>query len=214
MPCLSRIVLALSLMVPGLASPASAQEAQPWEKDENRLRQEAKALFEVALAELDPPPRSCELDKAWDSYSVPYEFAKKYPGHTIISDLAGLKIGATTAGILAPLGKHPEWFCSFSEFYQELEMRIGKDMAARRTGESPPSDNHSILRRQYSFPVFDRNFRTAILIRDVSSNGWYIGKDGRVRQPFDMVIRAFVYRKSNGRWKLIKQNALAHGHGG
>ena len=206
---LSRIVLGLllALPVPAPPSPARAQAAELSKAEEYRLRQEAKGLFEAVLAEPGPAPGTCGLDKEWASRLVPYRLARKHLGHTALADLNGLETGATTAEILDSPGKHPEWFCGVEEFRRELQGRKDKTLAAGRAGEGADSLRGSMPQLDFSFPVFDMTFRTAIVVRSSSYYGWFM-RDGQLQQSLALFVDALVYRKTNGRWRLVEDERL------
>ncbi len=59
----------------------------------------------------------------------------------------------------------------------------------------------------FSFPVFDKSFRTAIVVRSSSFHGWFI-RDGQLQQSLGLFVDALVYRKANGRWRLVEDERL------
>lgn len=213
-PLCRRTILTLCLTLLTIApfSLASAEEPELWKKHEQRLKAEATALFKVILAELETAPERCLFGNQWSSYPVPYELANKYLGHAIHTDIRGLKIGAKKAEILDPSGTHPESFCSPEEFYREGQQRIEKVLAAERTGEKRDPNVSSKSDWHFTFPVFDKKFRTAVVVRHSSNSRWFVS-DGRLLRPFSMSGGARLYRKVNGRWQLITHKPLYWGSG-
>jgi hypothetical protein len=104
--------------------------------------------------------------------------------------------------------------CSFQELQEELSRRINKALAAGSVGEKVDPELYTTINRgSFSFPVFDRKFQTALVIRHASSHRWLV-RDGKVRRLFDQTGGVEVYRKKKGRWRFIKHENAYHTHGG
>ena len=205
MPHFSRIVLALILILPAIApsSLAAGDEAEYLRKQERRLEREATNLFKVVLAEFGNAPGRCWFSTDWYSREVPYHLARQYLGRRIRSDVTSPKVGVTTAEILDPAGTHPERFCNTEEFREALQGRMDESLATN----SSDSATNSVPQRDFSFPVFDRTFRTAIVLRSSSYYGWFM-RDGQLQQSLGLVVDALVYRKANGQWRLVDDERL------
>jgi len=191
----------------------AADEAELWKKQEKRLNREAKALFKFILEDLDRDRKQCELPDSWRSESVPYAIAKQYLHHTIRADLRALEVEATTAEILDPAGKYPQSFCSEEQFFKEQKVRDDERKSAEIGAGVKDPDRYEMYRLDYTFPIFDRTYRTAIVMVDSSHHDWYKAKDGKVYQRFGGQGGAQVYRKKNGHWRLLKYIPFYSTHG-
>lgn len=214
-PRCRRTILTLCLTLLAIApfSLASAEEPELWKKQEKRLMQEATALFKVILGKLNRERKQCELPDEWRSESVPYFVAKHYLSHTTHADLRALRVEATTAEILDPAGKYPESYCSQDEFDKEQKTRDDYFGSGKIVPDVKYSDRYNMYRVDYTFPIFDKNYWTAVVMVESSSNDWYRTKSGQVQQRFGQQGGAWIYRKKYGRWQLFKYKPFFHTHG-
>jgi hypothetical protein len=194
-------------------SVVAANEAELWKKQEKRLKLEATALFKFILGELDRERKQCELPDSWRSESVPYPIAKQYLDHTINADLRALEIETTTAEILDPAGKYPESFCSEDEFFKEQKIRRDERESGNINTDVKDSNRYEMYRVDYTFPIFDKNYRTAVIMVESSNHDWYKGKNGQIYERFGQQGGAWIYRKKNGHWRLLKYIPSFHTHG-
>lgn len=202
----SRITRALCVTAfVSLASSGSRAEAEGdkvREKLSKREEQEAKALFKLVLEEMGRKPQRCELLKQWSSDTpVPYNAAHRYLGHNVHGELTAPERSIKPDAILDPEGEFPDSFCNYAEFAQEQIIR-DNELTQRR--DAIRSDRYVMPRLSYTFPIFDKNFRTAIIVGLSSWESWSVAGKDEVQRKLESYGFQRVYRKQNGRWRLLK----------
>ncbi len=214
------LTLSVIFFLPVGRGQASAGELPDWQKAQNRLRQEAIALFQVIHqrrdAALEHRPTPCEFRTEWDDYPVPDTIARDYLGLRIPADLVPSMIVGSPTEIMDPSRKFPEAFCAKADD----ELRLSFIVESLKRGELKDEGNpdlksrwYEILRIEYTFPVFDRTYRRAIVMTTSTSRFWYRKPDGVFRGGLDMLVGASIYEKRKGRWRFLRYENVAHGHG-
>jgi hypothetical protein len=202
----TRITLALCIMafvsLASLGTGAEEADDKVWEKLRMREEQEAKDLFKVVLAEVGRKPQHCELFKKWSLYaSIPYNAAHRYLGHNVYGELNAPERSVKPNAILDPEGRFPESFCDYGEFEREQVIR-DKELTERR--DAIRSDRYVMSQGSYAFPIFDKNFRTAIIVGFSSRKSWSVAGKDEVQRESESYEFQRVYRKQNGHWRLLK----------
>jgi hypothetical protein len=199
-----RTSLALCIMAFVSLASSGAEEVDDkvWEKLSMREEQEAKDLFKVVLAEIGRKPQRCELFRRWPFYtSIPYNTAHRYLGHNVYGKLRAPERSVIPNEILDPEGKFPESFCDYDEFEQEQIIR-DKELTERR--DAIRSDRYVMPQLSYTFPAFDKSFRTAIIMAFSSRESWSVAGKDEVQRESESYGFQQIYRKQNGRWRLLK----------
>lgn len=187
-----------------LATPASG--AEEWEVYQARLKREAIVLFSSVLADRDSKFNRCELSTEWLDYAVPSSIAREALRTTVHADLSAPHHATDPREVLDPSGAVKDRFCD-----KETYERWRKSLADRLSTEPSIDTSHATI--EYSFPIFDQDFRTAVFVRS-SFYGWFYKKpEGPVRPRMESATWAEVYRKIRGKWRQQKQIFLAAGHG-
>ena len=170
----------------------------------DRLAAEARALFPAVLAD-EPPAQQCGYDAVWQNDAIPDYIAAKYFGLRVHAGLSPPEQTNDLQAILDPTGRQPAAFCSDADLadYEEARYKAMKDDAS--------SSSMEITTRHFTFPVFDADYKTAILVVTGRRDTWYRAdkqtgsfKRGDVgRAPPDVASVAKVFRKTPKGWKLI-----------
>jgi hypothetical protein len=184
------------------SSGAGAEDDKVWEKLIMREEQEAKDLFKLVLEEMGRRPQRCEVLKQWPhDTSIPYNAAHRYLGHNIYGELKAPERSVEPNAIVDPEGRFPESFCDYDEFEQEQIIR-DKELTERR--DAIRSDRYVMPQLSYAFPTFDKTFRTAIVMGFSSRGSWSVAGKDEVQRESESYGFQRVYRKQNGRWRLLK----------
>jgi hypothetical protein len=212
--------LSLALGSAGL-HPVAAGEPTSWEKHQSRFRDESVALFQVILDEQKKEQEkefsSCEIRAEWFDYSVPQSIASTYFGLTIPADLSPSYTPGEPREILDPKGVMQDAFCLAKEDDEKqhllLESLKQENLRSDKEPEKRPRSPRN-RRFEYTVPIFDRHYRRAVVIGSARNSWWWVQPDGPLRSGFDLDIWASIYVKRKGRWKLLKHESVASGHGG
>lgn len=210
-----------AILLPAVGSGQAAAGGPPdWQKAQDRLQQEAVELFRVILQEretgLQRKPEPCEFRTEWDNYPITWIVARDYFGLKVPAELVPWMIAGSPMEIMDPSGKMPEAFCAEADD----ELRLSFVVESFRRGELKDekrsiggTHRFEIFRIEYTFPVFDRKYRRAIVMRTSINRSWYRKRDGVVRRGLDMLVGASIYEKRKGRWRFLRHENVAHGHG-
>ncbi|MBZ6074762.1 hypothetical protein [Microvirga puerhi] len=187
-----------------------------WEKHQRKLKQEAVELFQAVLSEIEYKPKRCEFQIDWHDYAVPEEVARSYLKSTIHADLVPPHHATTPAEILDPAGAIREAFCTEEEekkWQSSLVEELSAKDVASKSGDGPASSQFSTLRREYTFPIFDKNFRRAVIIVSGIERSWSRRPNGQIGRWMHLMGGASIYEKRNGQWRFLKHENLFHGSG-
>jgi hypothetical protein len=194
------------------ANATLASELDTWEKAQERLKQEAIELFRVVLQDSKEKPAPCEFRAKWLEYPIPAH----YFGSQLSADLVPSSIPADPAEILDPSGSMREAFCN--EVDDELRLSFLIESLRRKELRDQRNPKNllnwfRISRREYTFPIFDKNYRRAVIVSSNMGRSWYWKSDGQFRTGIENDVGASIYEKRNGRWRFIKYHLFAAGHG-
>ena len=185
-------------------TPASG--AHEWEVYQGRLKREAIGLFSTVLADRNTGFDKCELSTEWLDYAVPSSIARESLRTTVHADLSPPHHATDPQEVLDPSRAMRDRFCD-----KETFERLRKSLADLLNAEPSIDTTHGKI--EYSFPIFDKNFRTAVFVRS-SFYGWFYKKpESPVRPRLETATWAEVYRKIRGKWRRQKPVFLAAGHG-
>jgi hypothetical protein len=213
-----RTILALYLCLLWLAQclTASAGELDAWEKQRQRLKREAISLFQAVLQEeLDGKPDQCQFRTKWNDYAVPSSIAHEYFGVKVPADLTPSSEAGEPEDILDPTGTIRDAFCDELNDDLRLAYVIESFRRGEPTAEVSPRSHSSwieIFRREHTFPIFDKDYRRAVIISTGTRRFWY-KRDGRFRGGLEGGAFASIYQKRHGRWQLLKHEFLSSWHG-
>ncbi len=182
------VAAAISLAMTGMAKAGEGD-------DQARLKAEAKALFHVVLADEHVPER-CELDVEWDTYPIPESVAREYLGLKIHAELSSPFSGTDPREIL-DLGANSDAFCD-----QETAKKLQDDRLKEfQEGSDKTLD---VSGTRYTFPVFDGDYKTAILVVSHSNLEWYRKPEGIMNFPLGSALGyAAIYTLNDGVWKRL-----------
>jgi hypothetical protein len=193
------------------APTALSGEYDAWKRTQGRLKQEALELFRVVLADDREKPATCEFRTKWLEYPVPAH----YFGSKILADLVPIA-SADPAEIMDPSGTMPSAFCS--EANDELRLSFIVESLKRKElrDEKDPTKRlnwFEISRREYTFPIFDKTYRRAVIVGSNVRRFWYWHPNGKFRLGIESALGASIFEKRNGRWRFIKFELFSTGHG-
>ncbi len=195
-----------------VADNTQASEISVWEKARERQKQEAINLFRVVLQDDEEKPAPCEFRAKWLEYPIPAQ----YFGSKIPADLVPSNIPADPSEIMDPSGTMREAFCNEADDELRLSFLI-ESLRRKELWDEKNSRNRlnwfKIFRREYTFPIFDRNYRRAIIVSSGLERFWYWKPDGPFRHGLHLMGGASIYEKRKGRWRFIKHHNLFHGQG-
>lgn len=194
---------------------ASTFQSVAAENLQKRLKHEAVALFQVILGKNGQRGR-CSLASQWLNYPVPREVARKHLGLTLHADLVAPHHATTPAEVLDPSGVMRDAFCDEKQAEQWTTARVEDFRSGTlQIEKSPPYSEPQLViaRKEYSFPVFDRRYRRAIVVVSSHSRNWSKNPEGGLRRPgLEMQGVAGIYAKRNGAWRLVTNEPLFSGH--
>jgi hypothetical protein len=206
--------LVLSLCVYGAAGVAAAcaTEMDIWQKTRERLKREAIELFRVILQDQKEQPAPCEFRAKWLKYPIPAQ----YFGSHFHADFVPSNIPAHPAEVLDPSGAMGNAFCNEAE--DELRLSFLVESLQRkelRDDKDPKSllNGFAVTRREYTFPIFDKNYRRAVIVSSNLKRSWYWWPNGKFRPGIESGVGASFYEKRDGRWRFIKYRLFAAAHG-
>jgi hypothetical protein len=195
------VVVAICLFPPGVSR---AEDLN------SRAIREAKALFDVAIGDksnlFKPPGARCRFDTQWPKATggelpptnIPGVLARQYLGLRDHAPLVHPSIAPSLQEILDPEAEHPLAFCSDDSRRNFTEEH-------RRNVESGEEEDYWTFHDTYSFPLFEKGFRKAIIIVTHSS-GLFHNRSGG--WPGFINCAAEVYTKSGREWRLVKSVEL------
>jgi hypothetical protein len=204
---LSRISFALyaALLAATTPTPATAEETL------ERLKREATKLFQSVVKHEAVKRDRCSLDSEWldHVYSVPYEVAKQHFGLTIHADLVATDHATKPAEVIDPAGTMTEAFCNDEDATKRTNALREEFKRGSLTENGHLGSRLWITRIGYSFPVFDRDYKRAIIVVSASGRGAYKTPDGGVRgYPAEGQLSVEVYIKRKGVWRFLAREVL------
>jgi len=175
----------------------------------SRIIRETKALFDMAIGDksnlFEPPGARCRFDTQWPKASggelptnIPDALARQQLGLREGAPLVHPSVTPSLQEFLDPEAEHPLAFCSDETRRNYMEEH-------RRNVESGEEEDYWTLHDTYSFPLFDKEFRKAIIIVTHSSGVFHNRSGG---WPGSINCAAQVYAKSEGVWRLVKSVEL------
>jgi hypothetical protein len=178
-----------------------------------QLIREARAVLTIAIGDEDRffklPGARCALDTSWPKIyrgtfgmpatsEIPDALARQYLNLRAHGTLYAPDVDVTLQQLLDPKNQHATAFCSEDERRTFIVEHRGKV-------ESGEDEDFVTSHETLSFPVFDDDFRNAVIIV-ISSWGVFHNHHGGV--PGIINCAAEVYSKENGVWRLVKSETL------
>jgi hypothetical protein len=192
------------------AEPRDVVAAEP----SARLTLEAIALFRSVVKHKLGELGSCALADRWNHYPVPEKLARRHLGMKLHAELVSPSTATTPAEVIDPQGAIRQAFCSNAEAARQMEAQVEDFRRGALNIEKGPFDVHPRLRvviRDYSFPVFDRGYRRAVIVITYTSRDWVKVSDGEVRSlGLSGAGEAVVYAKHGGLWQSVAREHLFH----
>lgn len=186
-----------------------------------RDKREARLIFDTLGRVREQITKRCGIGDRWYHGAVPYETARRYLGLTLRADVVVENPQVAVHEVIDPGGKLREAFCSgnqeaklFAELKREVESAPSvDDFFGPRDPLNPirPPTHESFT---FSFPVFDRAHRRAVVISVYSTQGFIkSGKLGEVRPCCSMLASdSHIFAKRRGEWTLLRTERLWHAH--
>jgi hypothetical protein len=166
-----------------------------------RLAKEAKALFRVILLK-EQGWRRCGFAMTWLSYPIPAQIARRHFGLTLHAELSAPDPGINPPDILDPENKNAEAFCGLDE-----QKKADDEGRKAVEGGADTSPGRSVV--DYAFPIFDMNFRKAVVIEEHAlTAGWRQTASGVKQTHGGVGIDAVVFAKVRGIWRETARETL------
>lgn len=180
----------------------------------DQISMEARALFEGSLRRRSRRPARCEISAEWLP-RPPYveRSATRHLGLAAPIDPQG-QTGVIVAQIVDPANAHPRAFCDEDQLAayaaDPREATYGLPLAG--LGVYAPT----MEQEAYSFPLFDRDYRRAILPVAVITRRWSPDTGGPQGDKPEWQIRVFIhyadlYEKRGAGWTFVSREQLMEG---
>lgn len=206
----------LALLNVSASHPSAAKESRTSDRTEERIKREAIALFQVILQENAQNPTRCQFQAKWMEYPIPHFVARQHLGLTIHADLTPSLYTAAPKDTLDPQGTMRDAFCSPEEeekWHASLVDNLkAKEISAKNT-TSVFRPRTEAFRQEFTFPVFDKEFRRAVIITGGTERSWTKEPDGEILKGLHLMGGASIYEKRKGHWRILKHINLFHGSG-
>ena len=174
--------------------------ASPSERD----AREAATLLPAVVADI-PAGGRCAYGEHWDHYPIPGSVARRYLGLTTQADVSPSSEPLPFKQALDPGMTSPSAFCSPDAAKTNTEQNLERFAASGSRSMAP-------LRTEgFTFPVFDRDRRTAIVVvilRESDGRMYVHGRKGLRKTLPESWIAARVFRKVHNRWRLLVTETL------
>ncbi len=206
------LVLCISVYSAAGATAAWATELDVWQKAQERLQREAIELFRVILQDDKEKPAPCEFRAKWLEYPIPAQYFES----KLSADLVPSNIPADPVEILDPSGTMEKAFCNEADDELRLSFLVENLKRKELRDENDPKsllNGFAIDRREYTFPIFDKNYRRAVIVSSNLKRSWYWWPNGKFRPGIESDVGASFYEKRNGRWRFIRYKLFAAAHG-
>ena len=191
-----RLLIWCSVLTLTLLAPRTVIAAE----DEARMIIEAKSIMSQLRSEA-PDPEKCLLSDHWSDLTLPEHYVQKYFGLTIHANLAPPYVSVEPSEILGLSPANSIAYCTDKEAkdYREMQRRVFA------------SNNEKQLTERtwiFTFPKFDKDLKTAVVITLFSQAGLYKNETGIHNQSFELATEAHIFRKSKGIWREIDKIIL------
>lgn len=198
--CALGLVLLLST-----PSRSNDEDEQRLARDMERSKVEARTLLAKVVGDHLPRPHPCILVDEWLGRAVDVSLARRYLGSTLHADLAAPHTATKPADIVDPQRTMRDGFCSHMEAdatweQAQADFRNGTSTAYVDPDFKQPTISFS--RIEISFPVFDAEFATAVVV--ISSSTRMAAKSATAKRHLPQGGgHSLVYRKNGGTWTQI-----------
>ncbi len=171
----------------------------------SRSDREAISLFDQIMLHDKSYYTTCTISDKWLDYRVYAATARQYIKYSLRGDLSPPDHTTEPKDIIGKAAGVDALICS------ESEQSARKDAALSASTQSGGGTfrgrkivaSTSTTRREFSYPIFDTDYRTAFVVRNNSKRIWIKTEDDKYPSFGDGEIVVFVYRKRHGRWKAI-----------
>ncbi len=207
-----RLLLTVCLGLLAAASPyvTAAQDLL------ERQRWEATNLFARILERTASKPSRCDLAATWLDYPVPEGVARRHLGLTIRADLVPSHHATRPVEVIDPSGRMQHAFCDDKESkmrQDELVQDFTRGVPGTATARLDSAYRLTVSRTEYSFPIFSRNYRRAIIVVARTSYFWVKPPAGEVKATgLEAAGEAEIYGKQDGAWQLLARESLFSAH--
>ncbi|MGF3022610.1 hypothetical protein ACQVP2_07260 [Methylobacterium aquaticum] len=180
----------------------------------DRSNREAISLFDYIISTDRNYYKACTISDKWLVYSVFAETVRTYVNYPVRGDLSPPHHMTVPNDIIGKGAGEDPLICS------ETERSARKDAALSTSTQSGGGTfrerkivaSTRTAKREFSYPIFDTDYRTAFIVRDNSTRNWIKTEDGKCISFGDGEILVFIYRKRHGRWKMIGHDTYATYH--
>ncbi|MCB8823140.1 hypothetical protein [Microvirga rosea] len=207
------LVLCAALLIATMPTPSIAEEKPEPAAEETAelLKREATALFQGIIKDQTIVRGHCSLGSTWISDPVPYDVAHQYLGLTVHADLVPMYHGREPAEVIDPAGTMKEEFCDDDEASKRTNALLEEfKRNSLKTENGHLERSLRIKRLEFSFPVFDQDYKRAIIVVSGSEIGRYRRQDGAVGSyPAEVLLTAVIYVKQDGVWRWQATEFLA-----
>lgn len=188
--------------------PASSKEKL------DRSDREAIALFAYIISMDKDYYKTCTISDKWLVYSVFAETVRSYIKYPVRGDLSPPHHMTAPKDIIAKGAGADPLICSETERSARTDAALSAP--THSGGETFRGQkilgSASTAQREFSYPIFDTDYRTAFVVRDNSRDNWVKTENNKFRRFGDGEITVFIYRKKHGRWRFKNHDVYATYH--
>lgn len=191
-----------------VCGPASSKE------NLDRSDREAISLFEHIISTEKDFYKSCTISDKWLDYPVFAENVRTYIKYPLRGDLSPPNHMTVPKDIIRQGAGADTVICSETERAARTDAAL---IAPSHSGGGTFRGQKilaSIMtaQREFSYPIFDVDYRTAFVVRENSRDNWIKTENNKYRRFGDGEIVVFIYRKKNRKWKYISCDVYATYH--
>ena len=193
---------------------AALAENADWQAERARRDKEATVLFATivknVVQDVGRPFDTCEIDADWDTFPIDYAIAHKAVGLKVHANLAN-PFGIPTTSVIFGAAVPKDAICDKAarERYRAGLTAAWETAAKALPSGSKPPPRPFFSDTFFSYPLFDRDFRRAVLIYGRQSRGPHVDDDGK---RLIGVIKGFgaalVYARTGKAWHKVTMTYL------
>jgi hypothetical protein len=182
--------------------------------DLDRSDKEAVILFKQIISDERAYYKECVISDEWLAHPIYAYSVRNYIKYPIRGDVSPPHRTTMPKDIIGRGAGAEGLICSEKEQMERKDAALG---ASTYSGNSTFRDKQIVAstntsRREFSYPIFDIDYRTAFVVRDNSRRIWIKTENNKYPSFGDGETAVFIYRKKHGRWKLIGHDEYASYH--
>ncbi len=180
----------------------------------DRSDREAISLFEHIISTDKNFYLNCAISDKWLVYSVFAENVRNYVKYPLRGDLSPPHHMTMPKDIIGQGAGADPLICSETERSARTDAALSAPTHSGGGTFMGQKILASIItaQREFSYPIFDTNYRTAFIVRNNSRDNWIKTENNKYRRFGDGEIVVYIYRKKNGRWKFKNYDVYATYH--